>query len=72
MIVELIEKIILCVNDERSSLSNLERTLQHNVTCKLLSVNKPYASTCFGHVMSKTCQYAVNNITKCEGCLRSH
>jgi hypothetical protein len=54
------------ISDTCLRTSNLERTLQNIVIYKLLSIDKPYASTCFGHVMSKACQYAIN-ITKCKG-----
>lgn len=32
------------------------------MSCVTLMLPQPYASSCYGHVMSKCCQYVINNL----------
>jgi hypothetical protein len=42
-------------------------TLCFVVDCHLLKLQQIYEGTCFGHIMSKACQYATNDekVTTC-------
>ena len=37
------------------------------VSCLLLGLPKPYAHTCFGHIMSKACQHTMADYKVCIG-----
>ena len=54
---KLTDKIVACVKDEGANLATLERALQLTVSCDILGLAKPFSSACFGHIMSKVCQY---------------
>ena len=58
-------KIIACVKDEGSNLKTLERALSANISCDVLGLQDPYASVCFGHVMSKAAQYTTTEDKVC-------
>jgi hypothetical protein len=42
-------------------LNTLAIVLNFVVSCALLQLSSPFNGTCFGHVMSKACQYAMND-----------
>ena len=63
---QLTKKIIAWVKDEGSNLTTLERALQLTVSCDVLDIKQPYAGACFGHVMSKACQYATDDDKVCR------
>lgn len=58
-------KVIAYVKDEGSNLKTLERALSANISCDVLGLQDPYASVCFGHVMSKAAQYATTEDKVC-------
>jgi hypothetical protein len=37
------------------------------MSCESSRLEEPFQSTCFGHVMSKVCQYGTTNNKVCEG-----
>jgi hypothetical protein len=55
-------KIIVYVKDEGTNLNTLASTFISVVSCAPLQLATPFSGTYFGHVMSKTCQYAINDI----------
>ncbi len=60
-------KIIVYVKDEGTNLNTLAFTLKSVVSCAPLQLATPSNGTHFGHVMSKTCQYAINDIKIDDG-----
>jgi hypothetical protein len=62
---QLMDKVIAYVKDESSNLNTLATTLTSIVTYAPLQLKEPLASFCFGHVMSKTCQYATIHTKFC-------
>ena len=64
---KLTNKIVACVKDEGANLAKLKRALQLTISCDILGLAKPYSSACFGHIMSKVCQYATNDEKICKG-----
>ena len=64
---KLTDKIVACVKDEGANLATLERAMQLTVSCDILGLAKPFSSACFGHIMSKVCQYATNDEQMCKG-----
>jgi len=63
---QLTKKILAWVKDEGSNLTTLERALQLTVSCDVLDMKQPHVGTCFGHVMSKACQYAIDDEKVCR------
>jgi hypothetical protein len=55
-------KIIVYVNDGGTNLNTLAFTLTSVVSCAPLQLATPFNGTYFGHVMSKACQYAIDDI----------
>ncbi len=53
-------KVIMYVKDEGANLKFLTITLTFIVSCKPLQLPQPFANVCFGQVMSKACQYVMN------------
>ncbi len=53
--------MIIFVKYEGNNLGTLFITLRSIIDCELLKLLWVYESTCFGHVMFKTCQYATND-----------
>jgi hypothetical protein len=47
------------------NLGALESALCCVVSCELLNLSKPHARSCFGHLMSKCCQYARSKDKMC-------
>ena len=47
-------------------MTTLERALQLTVSCDVLDIKQPYVGVCFGHVMSKACQYATDDDKVCR------
>jgi hypothetical protein len=56
----LIHWVIAFVKHEGNNLGTMATTLQLIINCELLKLLRVYEGTCFGHVMSKMCQYAMN------------
>jgi hypothetical protein len=49
------------MKDEDTNLSTLTNVLKHIVTCEELGMHAPFEGVCFGHALSKACQYATSN-----------
>ena len=47
-------------------MTTLECALQLTDSCDVLDIDQPYARACFGHVMSKACQYATDDEKVCR------
>ncbi len=54
-------RMIAFVKDEGNNLMSMVTTLCSIVDCHLLKLQQVYEGMCFGHIMSKTCQYATND-----------
>ncbi len=50
---QLINKVLACVKDEYKNLATLNYAMSTIVSCDVLQLEKPFSSTCFGHVMLK-------------------
>lgn len=59
---ELTNKIITYVKDEGTTLNNFVVALTFVASCATLQIAPPCINTCFGHLMFKACQYAINEI----------
>jgi len=57
----LLHKVIAFVKDEDTNLSTMATTMHSIIDYEPLKIHRVYEGTCFGHVMSKTCQYATND-----------
>lgn len=55
--------VITFMKDESNNLSTMAIALCSIIICQLLKFNQVYEGTCFGHVMSKACQYD-NKVSK--------
>ncbi len=53
----LMHHVIAFMKDESNNLSTMATTLLSIIICQPLKLNQVYEGTCFGHVMSKVCQY---------------
>jgi hypothetical protein len=58
-------KVIAYVKDEGSNLRTLERALTDSISCATIGLKQPYSRVCFGHVISKACQYATTEDKVC-------
>jgi hypothetical protein len=57
-----LKEILQCVNNKGSNLrSDDHKTLEYVVNCDNLRLEEPFQGPCFGHAMSKACQYATTN-----------
>jgi hypothetical protein len=50
---QLINKLLACVKDEYNNFATLNYAMSTVVSCDVLQLEKPFSSTCFGHVMLK-------------------
>jgi hypothetical protein len=53
--------VVAFVNDEGNNLTSMAISLHSIVYCQPLKLQQIYEGFCFGHVMSKACQYATNH-----------
>ncbi len=58
---DLLHPIITFVKDEGTNLSGMAATLYSIINYEPLKILKVQEGTCFGHAMSKACQYATND-----------
>jgi hypothetical protein len=65
----LLNKVIAFVKDKGANLRTMTTTLKSIVFCAMLDLPTPFPRTCWGHVMSKIAQYAVDDSKVC-GVLR--
>jgi hypothetical protein len=59
-------KIIPYVKDEGSNLNTLTNVLNSVVKCETFGLEGNFQGTCFGHVFSKACQYAIIDEKVCK------
>ncbi len=59
---QFVSKIIVYFKDKGTNLNTLAFALTNVVSCAPLQFDAPFSCTCFGHVMSKACQYAIKMI----------
>jgi len=64
----LLNKVIAFVKDKGANLRIMTTTLKNIVSCDMLDFPTPFAGTCWGHVMSKVAQYAIDDSKVCGGC----
>ncbi len=58
---DLIHWVIAFVKDEGSNLASIAIALHSIVDCELLNLPHAYEGICFGHMLSKACQYSMND-----------
>jgi len=63
----LLNKVIAFVKDKGTNIRIMTTTLKNIVFCDMLDLPTPFARTCWGHVMSKATQYAIDDIKVCGG-----
>jgi hypothetical protein len=54
------------VKNEGSNLNTLTNVLKYVVKFEILGLKQSFQQTCFGHVFSKTCQYATIDDKVCK------
>jgi hypothetical protein len=59
---DLCDKVIAYMKDEGTNLNIFTNVLTSIVSCVPLMLPQPYANSCFGHVVSKCCEYAINDL----------
>jgi hypothetical protein len=64
---ELLNKVIAYVKDEGANLNTLTTKLTSIVSCVPLQLPQPYTTICYGHAISKCCQYVINDRKVCGG-----
>jgi hypothetical protein len=57
----MLHQVIAFVKDEGTNLSIMVTTMHSIINYEPLKILRVYEGTCFGHVMSKACQYATND-----------
>jgi hypothetical protein len=63
----LVHHVIAYLKYEGINLTTMAFALHSNIDCQPLRIFKVYEGTCFRHVMSKTCQYAINDDKNFKG-----
>jgi len=58
----LLDKFIAYVKDDNTNLNNLAMAFTSIISYVLLLLPQAYAASCYGHAMSKCCQYAINDL----------
>jgi hypothetical protein len=58
----LTSKVIMYVKDEGTNLNSFTIALTFVVSCEPLQLFQQFVGFCIGHVMSKACQYATNEV----------
>jgi hypothetical protein len=59
--IGLLHQVIAFVKDEGINLSTMVVAMHSIIDYEPLKILRVYEGTCFGHVMSKACQYATND-----------
>ncbi len=52
--------VLTFVKNDNNNLGSMVTILQSIIDCEPLMMSQVYEGTCFGHVMSKVCQYTTN------------
>jgi hypothetical protein len=60
-------QVIAYVKDERVNISTKTTILISIISCEVLGLTTPFVGACWGHAMSKCCQYATNDSKVCVG-----
>ncbi len=55
------------VKNERNNLTTMTSTLTSIVCCEIFGLLVTFVGSCRGHVMSKCCQYAIDDSKVCVG-----
>jgi hypothetical protein len=63
----LLDKVITYFKNKGVNLNTLTIVLTNIISCFLLLLPQPYIASCYGHAMSKCCQYATNDLKVCGG-----
>jgi hypothetical protein len=53
------KKIFVYVKDEGANLNTIKIALKLTISCETLDVMESFEGTCFEHVFSNVCQYAI-------------
>jgi hypothetical protein len=53
------------VKNERNNLATMTFVLTFVVSCEVLGLSTPFVGSCWGHAMSKWCQYAIDDSKVC-------
>jgi hypothetical protein len=56
---DLAKKIVAYVKDEGANLNAMTISLKFVVDCEVLAIEESFQGTCFGHALSKACQYGI-------------
>jgi len=56
---DLMKKIVAYVKDEGENLNAMTIVLIFVVNCEVLGMEESFQGTCFGHALSKACQYGI-------------
>jgi hypothetical protein len=59
--------VIAYVKNEGGNLSTMTIALTSIVSCEVLGLTTPFVGACWGHAMSKCCQYATDDSKVCVG-----
>jgi len=54
-------QVITYVKDEGGNLSTKTNVLTTIISCEVLGLTTPFVGACWGHAISKCCQYATND-----------
>jgi methylaspartate ammonia-lyase len=60
-------QVIAYVKDEACNISTKTIVLTSIASCEVLGLTTPFVGACWGHTMSKCCQYATNDSKVCVG-----
>jgi len=66
----LVHRVITFVKNDGNSLGTMATTICFIIICQPLKINHVYEGTYFGHVMSKACQYAINDDKVSKGLMQ--
>ncbi len=58
--------VFVYVKDEGNNFSTITFALTFVLSCELLELLTPFVGACWGHAMSKCCQYPTNDSKLCE------
>jgi hypothetical protein len=53
------------VKNERNNLATMTFVLTFVVSCEVLGLSTPFVGSCWGHAMSKWCQYVIDDSNVC-------
>jgi hypothetical protein len=63
----LLDKLIAYVKDDNTNLNTFTMAFTSIIFYVLLLLPQAYATSCYGHAMSKCCQYIINDLKMCGG-----